>query len=114
MSGLITWLLYFSGASFLLYGISCLVSRHMRDEFARFGLARYRTLVGWLELTGGLAQLIHVWIEHLAMTATAGLFLLMLLGVITRIRIGDSFRVTWPAAGYLLLNGWILFVLMGL
>jgi hypothetical protein len=106
-----TWLMLFSGGSFLIYGISCLMSAHMREEFSRFGLARFRMLVGWLEVTGGLAQIAFIVAPQLAAIATAGLFVLMLMGVITRIRIGDSLWVTLPALGYLALNGWLLFAL---
>jgi len=84
----------------------------MREEFARFGLARFRVLVGALEVAAGLAQLAHVFAPMLAQLATGGVCLLMILGVITRIRVKDSLWVTAPALAYAALNGWLLFVLM--
>ncbi|HUU94439.1 MAG TPA: hypothetical protein VM487_01770, partial [Phycisphaerae bacterium] len=47
-----------SGGAFLLYGASCLVSDHMRSEFVRFGLNRFRLLTGVLEVLGGAGLLI--------------------------------------------------------
>lgn len=106
-----TGLLFFSGASFVIYGISCLTSAGMRAEFVRFGVARFRVLVGCLELAGGFAQLAHRLTPGLTLAATAGLCVLMLLGVITRLRVGDRWLVIVPAAGYMAINGWLLFAL---
>lgn len=46
--------------------------------------------------------------------ATGGLTALMFLGIITRVKIGDSLVETLPAAFFFLLNGFILFVALGL
>lgn len=107
-----SWMLILSGASFVAYGISCLLSGNMKSEFRRFGLARFRLLVGWLEIAGGGAQLAHSILPQVSLTATAGIFLLMLLGVIVRIRTGDRLWVTLPALGFMALNGWLLFMLI--
>jgi hypothetical protein len=112
MHVLTTWLLFFSGVSFLSYGVSCLLTRKMKTEFVRFGLARFRILVGWLEVAGGAAQMVHGFFPGLAIIATGGLCLLMLLGVVTRIRIGDSLLAMSPAFGFMALNAWLLFLLI--
>jgi DoxX-like family len=104
----------FSGVSFVAYGISCLFSSRMRVEFERFGLARFRTMVGGLELLGGCAQLVSWFFSPLGILAAGGLSALMLLGVVTRIRIGDGLLVSMPAIGYMLLNAHLLLVLIKL
>jgi hypothetical protein len=112
MQPLASWLLFISGASFLMYGFSCLFSRKMKAEFTRFGLPRFRVLVGCLEVAGGAAQMVHGFFPGLAMVATGGLCLLMLLGVGTRIKIGDSLVAMSPAFGFMALNAWLLFLLI--
>lgn len=96
----------------MIYGVSCLFTRKMRDEFERFGLARFRMLVGWLEVAGGVAQLGHALFPGLAMLATGGLCLLMMLGVGTRIKIGDSLQAMSPALAFMAMNGWLLYLLI--
>lgn len=98
-----------SGVSFIIYGVSCLGSAHMRAEFQRYGLARFRSLVGWLEILGGGAQLFAGWVPLLGLLASGGLTLLMGLGVLTRIRIRDPLGPTLPAIAYLLLNAYLFF-----
>jgi hypothetical protein len=112
MSTLHQALLVFSGLSFVAYGISCLISPHMRAEFTRFGLARFRPLVGSLELAGGCGQLLSWLFPALGIGATSGLTALMLLGVITRIRVGDGLLVSLPAVAYLMLNAYLLVALI--
>ena len=94
--------------AFLGYGVACLTTTHMVAEFERFGLARYRRLVGTLELLGGLGLMFGYWVRPLLILSAAGLTLLMLLGVWTRFRIRDSAKETAPAALFLLLNGFVL------
>ena len=42
-----------SAVAFLFYGIVCVSTSHMKVEFERYGLARFRVLVGVLECLGG-------------------------------------------------------------
>lgn len=97
-----------SGISFVAYGTSCLATSHMRDEFERFGLARFRLLVGVLELLGGFAQLLAWYSPVLGLLSCGGLTALMAAGVITRLLIGDRLLVTLPAIAYMLLNAYLL------
>jgi len=111
MNNTLTALTILSGLSFIIYGISCLVSDHMRVEFVRFGLARFRVLVGWLELLGGSAQIVSLFFPLPGIPSAGGLALLMLLGVITRFRIGDGLLVSLPAIGYMVINTYLFFAL---
>ncbi len=93
-----------SVALFLYYGVSCLFMDAMVDEFARYNLRQYRRLVGLLEVLGALGLLAGVFIPVLTVPAAGGLALLMLLGVITRLRVRDPWFEAVPAALLLAIN----------
>ncbi len=93
---------------FLFYGLSCLFSDAMAVEFERFGLSRFRQLTGGLEVLGGLGLIVGYVVPAIAIAASGGLTLLMILGVATRIRVRDSFLETLPAVFLLLVNLYIL------
>lgn len=96
-----------SAIAFIGYGVACLATPHMVSEFERFGLSRFRRIVGALELLGGVGLLVAYAYPPLLLVASGGLTLLMLLGVATRIRVGDSALETLPAFAFLLLNGFV-------
>ena len=101
---------FFSGVSFLFFGISCLTAAYMREEFLRYGLDRQRPLVGILQLLGGLGLLLGYWFSPLlAAVAAGGLCLLMAGGVGVRVKIGDGPVATAPAFIYALLNGYLAY-----
>ena len=93
-----------SAAAFLVYGLSCLVSDGMVAEFERFGLGRFRRLTGALEVLGAVGLLVGYLVPPLVIAASGGLTLLMVLGVITRIRVRDSVVAMLPAIVLLLVN----------
>ena len=96
-----------SGIAFLVYGPLCIFSSHMKREFQRYRLSSFRTLVGALEVLGGLGVLLgQIWSPLLAFSA-AGLSLLMTGGVIVRWRLRDRPRQIAPAAVLLLVNAYI-------
>ncbi|NNF58412.1 MAG: hypothetical protein HKN04_09230 [Rhodothermaceae bacterium] len=94
-------------ALFLYYGLQCLVSDAMVAEFERFGLARFRRLTGGLEVLGALGLVVGYLLPAFVLLASAGLALLMFLGVLTRIRVRDTLLETLPAAILLLVNVYI-------
>lgn len=103
------YLTVFDGLAFIFFGLSCLFSKQMRREFQRYGLTRQRTLVGVLQLAGGLGVLIGITVyTPILIYALLGLFFLMVLGVMVRIRIRDPFRQLLPAASFALLNAILL------
>lgn len=107
---LIDVLSMFSGSSFLFYGLSCLFSNHMKNEFNRFGISQFLKLTGTLQILGGFALLIGFWkIPLLAFIGAAGLALLMLLGSIVRIKIKDSFLHSSPAFIFTILNSYLTY-----
>ena len=97
-----------SAIAFLFDGIVCISPLHMKDEFERYGLARFRVLVGVLECLGGFGLLVGYFNRPVLVVAAAGLALTMLLGIATRIRIGDSLARTLPAIVLLILNAFVL------
>ena len=100
----VTLLKLVSIAAFLFYGLSCLFGKGMEAEFARFGLSRFRRLTGALEVAGALGLITGFLLPVLDIPAAAGLGLLMLLGIITRIRIKDSLVEMLPATLLLVVN----------
>jgi len=97
----------FSALSFLAYGTGCFTSRHLEREFVRFGLASLRKLIGLLQICGALGLLAGFRIPLLGQTAAGGLALMMLLAILVRIKICDSFLKTTPALFYCLANGYL-------
>ena len=96
-----------SWVAFLGYGLHCLVSPAMVAEFRRYGLARFRTLTGALEVLGALGLIASYVFPALAVVAAGGLALLMLLGVLTRLRIRDPWWAALPAFLLLGVNAFV-------
>ena len=96
-----------SALAFAFFGPACLLSQRMVEEFERYGLARWRRLTGWLETAGAAGLLAGLALPVLLPAAALGLTALMTLGVLTRLRIRDTFWQTLPAATLLALNAYI-------
>ena len=99
-----------SSFSFLAYSISYFVSPHMKSEFKRFNLEKLGLLTIVLEIIGAIGLLVGLQFKPLLLMASGGLALLMLLGVIVRLKLKDSFWVSLPAIFYMLLNAFILYL----
>jgi hypothetical protein len=97
-------LIFTSAAAFTFYGILCLLTDHMRAEFIRYGLVRYRTLTGWLEILGGTGQFISFFYPPFMIFSAGGLAALMLMGVIVRVKARDQFWSITPAISLMLIN----------
>jgi len=87
-----------SGLSFLRYGLEVLFRIRLREEFTRYGMPGIRNFVGVMEMLGGAAVLLGLAVAPLGAFGAAGLTLLMILGLIVRIRLHDAPRVMVPAA----------------
>ena len=106
--------IFLSVLLFLYYGLSCLFSDGMMAEFRRFGLSRFRRLTGSLEVLGALGLLAGLFVPLFTLLASAGLALLMLLGIVTRVRVGDSVLETLPAVILLGMNVFIFLYALGM
>ncbi|MEL7269596.1 MAG: DoxX family protein [Bacteroidota bacterium] len=94
----------FSAFSFLFFGYSCLTSSFMVAEFKRYGLNKYRRITGFLQILGALALLGGLFYKPFIFLGSAGLSILMFMGLAVRIRIRDSFIQSTPALFYALFN----------
>ena len=97
MDTLFEWTRLLTAAAFSGFGWACLTTDHLRREFERYRLARWRRLVGALELAGALGLAVATALPVLLVPAALGLMLLMALAVVTRIRIRDPFVQILPA-----------------
>ena len=84
----------------------------MKKEFVRFQLEKFTILVGCLEILGGVGLLIGIFFTPLLIFSSAGLSVLMFLGVLTRIRLKDNFIMILPAFFFLILNGYLFLKFM--
>jgi hypothetical protein len=80
----------------------------MVQEFKRYKLERFRILTGYLELLGGMGTIIGLQHKPLYLFSLAGLATLMLMGMIVRIRLKDSFRQMMPAFVLMSINAYLL------
>ena len=97
-----------SSCAFLFYGINCLSSRKMKDEFKRFGLDKQRVLTGILQILGALGLILGFFMSPiLTLIASAGLTILMLSGFIVRIKIKDRLAQALPSLIFTLMNLYI-------
>jgi len=105
-------IVFSSGAVFSYYGFLCLTTNHMMIEFKRYGLSRFRRIVGVLELLGGFGLLLGFYFPILSILASAGLTFLMFLGTIVRLKTKDPLWEIIPAFTLMLLNGYIFSLLL--
>jgi uncharacterized membrane protein YphA (DoxX/SURF4 family) len=107
MNGVFQVLTILSGLLFLWYGGSTLFANGMADDFERFGLGPYRRLTGGLEMLGALGLFAGLLIRPVIVISAAGLALMMLLGVFTRVRVRDPWSSLAPGILLLILNTWL-------
>jgi hypothetical protein len=110
MNYLLIFCAVFSSLSFIAYAVSYFVSPHMKSEFERFNLEHLGLLIIILEILGALGLIVGLVFQPILLISSGGLSLLMLLGLITRIKSNDSFLISLPAIFYMLLNGYIFYL----
>ena len=97
-----------SSLSFYAYAASYFLSPHMKSEFKRFNLEKIGLLTVVLQILGATGLLVGLFFKPILSLAALGLSLLMLSGLIVRIRVKDGLLVSLPALFFLLLNAFIL------
>lgn len=106
-------LTFFSALSFLFFGIASFTTAQMKAEFKRYGLAKFRRIVGGLQFVGALGLMLgYFYSPKLQGAAALGLFILMTLGFIVRLKIKDSFFQAVPSFMYAVLNAVIFLMLL--
>ena len=101
---LLTWM---SGLAFLFYGLTCVSSLSMVEDFRRFGLPWLRIPTGVLEALGGAGLLIGLEWEPALWTCSAGLALMMLVAFGVRLWMRDSVAASLPSLTLALVNSYI-------
>ena len=86
----------------------------MREEFERYDLAKFRNLVGLLQLCGGIGLLVGLVWNPALIIASSGLSLLMLMGFVVRVKMKDGLLESLPSFIFMLINGYICLVSTGL
>jgi uncharacterized membrane protein YkgB len=90
--------------SFFLYGSRCLFAEAKVQEFNRWGVYDLRHITGALEILGAAGLVVGQWLPSVGLLSAAGLSLLMVCGLLVRLRIKDSFLQTLPAVIYLIVS----------
>ena len=80
----------------------------MKSEFIRFKLEGLGLLIILLQFLGALGLLVGLIFKPVLLISTGGLALLMLLGLLFRIKSKDSTWVSMPALFFMILNFYIL------
>tara|TARA_B110000114_G_scaffold83948_1_gene88800 strand:- start:36 stop:374 length:339 start_codon:yes stop_codon:yes gene_type:complete len=99
-----------SSISFFAYAISYFTSPHMKKEFKRFGLEKIGLLTIILQFIGATGLIVGLKFNPILTISSLGLTLLMLSGLIVRIKLKDSIWISLPALFYLGLNTYIFLV----
>jgi hypothetical protein len=100
----------FSSISFFIYVAIYFISDNLQNDFKRFELEQFSLLVILLEFLGAVGLLIGLKYNPLLTVSSLGLSVLMLCGLIVRIKFGDSMFLALPALFYMLLNGYICYL----
>lgn len=99
-----------SSLSFIGYSISYFISPHMKTEFERFNLKKFGLFIIILQILGALGLLLGLFFTPILLLSSAGLALLMLIGLITRIKLNDSLLISFPAIFFMVLNTVIFYL----
>jgi hypothetical protein len=103
-------LLYFTIASFLFFGVNCMLNPSMRLEFTRYGLnTLQRLLTGIFQVMGAAGLTYGILNTKVGIAASAGLCLLMFFGLIIRIKIKDGIYKSSPALFFMVISGIICY-----
>jgi hypothetical protein len=104
---LITLCTLISSLSFLTYAFSYFNAPHMKNEFNRFGLEKIGLTIVLLEIIGALGLLVGLKFNPILTISSFGIAILMLSGLIVRIKLKDSIWISFPALFYMGLNTYI-------
>lgn len=110
----ITIVTLISSFSFFAYSFSYFKTPHMKNEFKRFGLEKIGLTIVLLEITGALGLLVGLKFDFFLMISSLGLALLMLAGLIVRVKLKDSIWISLPAFFLMMLNTYIFWLSMNL
>ena len=98
------YLQLFTSISFLFYGILSFTSHKMKNEFKRWGISRFRIIVGISQLAGSIGLILGFLYPLFTLLAAIGLSILMLLGFILRLKLREGVLKSSPAFIYFIIN----------
>lgn len=101
-----------SGLSFTYFGAACIWEARLRDEYRRYGIPNLRVPVGVLQLLGAAGVLLGLVVPQLGAAAALGLCLLMVSGVVVRVRLRDTLIRMLPAIGLAVLNATLVYAFL--
>ena len=96
-----------SSLSFYAYVASYFMSSHMKNEFKRFNLEKIGLLTIILEFVGATGLLVGLKYNPILMISSVGLSIMMLCGLIVRLKLKDNIWISLPAIFYMCLNIYI-------
>ena len=96
-----------SSLSFFAYTLYYFISPKMKEEFKRFGLEKLGLTVVAFQFLGATGLIVGLKFNLVLTLASFGLALLMLFGIIVRIKLKDSIWISLPALFYMCLNAYI-------
>jgi len=102
-------LILISSLSFFAYTVYYFKSTEMKREFKRFGLEKLGLIIIALQFLGATGLIVGLLFNPILMISSLGLALIMLSGLIVRIKSKDSLWVSLPALFYMGLNTYIFF-----
>jgi hypothetical protein len=96
-----------SSLSFFSYSVAYFTSPYMKKEFKRFGLEKFGLPAIVFQIIGATGLIIGLQFNPILIISSLGLALLMLIGLIVRIRLKDNIWISLPALFYMGLNTYI-------
>ncbi len=82
----------------------------MKNDFERFDLKDFGIFVIILEILGAIGLLVGLFIKPILLLSSGGLAILMLFGLLIRIKSKDSFLISLPALFFIILNAYIFYL----
>ena len=73
---------FFSGISFVFYGIASFRSKRMIAEYDRWGYLKYRHSIGSLQFLGGLGLILGLFLPSVILVSSFGLTAMMMVAVL--------------------------------
>lgn len=87
----------------------------MIAEFRRYGMSdKLRILTGTLQVLGACGLLVGLVFNIPGFIGSAGLSLMMLIAFATRVRVRDSVNQSLPSFFFMILNGYLAYLYLGL
>jgi hypothetical protein len=96
-----------SSLSFFAYSIYYFKSFNMKKEFKRFGLEKFGLIIITFQFLGATGLIVGLKFNQILTISSFGLALLMLFGLIVRIKLKDGILISLPAFFYMILNTYI-------